>query len=801
MAMAAQGMSLGQPRASTFLSGRSQGKASACERLLEAKDAEVLRLRSELEAWRSKECSGGRSQAAKPSGSSRRLHVDLSACQRHQEYSAKAAAKASRELCSQAAVNLEEARERLHLATESLEGCEAFSRDLRDSLMKQRAIETSAWESLREAEQLEDEVQLQIHVRHAHIEEADEELLRLQLLNNEEEARLAQTEKVINDITSKQEACRAVFRQGEWTWQQLVQEQKALDVELEAQRPRLREEQEEHAAAFQQLEEEFQVLESLGQNLPQQTRELLDANREEQESWRAALRHTEQELWVAQRHLREQQKRNTAALAQCRRLANTQEAHAQAEAKRSYASQEAALQEARLRLNKVQMQARQQATRQKVNNAFKAPIFQQKYPERAPVLVNQAQCRGLPRIEKKLLVPRNMKVGELRKSLPRHLKIEDCTIPWENVRMLMAGDEVTDDQLMQEIYDCYVDPDDGGLHLALELGEDAYSSDYCPEMQPEPLPEVEAVETVSGPSLEQLEKLTLSLESATQEIAEAHEKKQQAIDRYTAEEERAERAEEREVEALSRLEQAETRVEQAEMTVESLEKDLEEKRHELLQCHEHINQEKEMREMCEAQCKSLEEELRQTQQTLRVAQHAAKQSTKDSSKAQEKQVALEEQLLAQSKEKDDLQRRLKHDDESILKLKEMCTQLKEKLAMKEEQTKTDLERARLQLQASLREGKKQKAELEEQSKAELDRARSQVKALQQEKQKILLEFEAVQREKASLAAEVKAFHAKAAEKEAQEDEDIVLVGWDGAGKPVDSEDAIDSPEGFQLVQP
>lgn len=431
----------------------------------------------------------------------------------------------------------------------------------------------------------------------------------------------------------------------------------------------------------------------------------------------------------------------------------------------------------------------------------KARRMREKYPERAPVLVNQAQCRGLPRIEKKLLVPRNMKVGELRKSLPRHLKIEDCTIPWENVRMLMAGDEVTDDQLMQEIYDCYVDPDDGGLHLALELGEDAYSSDYCPEMQPEPLPEVEAVETVSGPSLEQLEKLTLSLESATQEIAEAHEKKQQAIDRYTAEEERAERAEEREVEALSRLEQAETRVEQAEMTVESLEKDLEEKRHELLQCHEHINQEKEMREMCEAQCKSLEEELRQTQQTLRVAQHAAKQSTKDSSKAQEKQVALEEQLLAQSKEKDDLQRRLKHDDESILKLKEMCTQLKEKLAMKEEQTKTDLERARLQLQASLREGKKQKAELEEQSKAELDRARSQVKALQQEKQKILLEFEAVQREKASLAAEVKAFHAKAAEKEAQEDEDIVLVGWDGAGKPVDSEDAIDSPEGFQLVQP
>eukprot|EP00913_Durusdinium_trenchii_P032659 g30568.t1 len=240
-------------------------------------------------------------------------------------------------------------------------------------------------------------------------------------------------------------------------------------------------------------------------------------------------------------------------------------------------------------------------------------------------------------------------------------------------------------------------------------------------MQPEPLPEVEAVETVSGPSLEQLEKLTLSLESATQEIAEAHEKKQQAIDRYTAEEERAERAEEREVEALSRLEQAETRVEQAEMTVESLEKERDRERKNLEEfCHEHINQEKEMREMCEAQCKSLEEELRQTQQTLRVAQHAAKQSTKDSSKAQEKQVALEEQLLAQSKEKDDLQRRLKHDDESILKLKEGSSLL--------------------------------------------------------------------ERGKASLAAEVKAFHAKAAEKEAQEDEDIVLVGWDGAGKPVDSED-------------
>mmetsp|Transcript_18901 Transcript_18901/g.22057 ORF Transcript_18901/g.22057 Transcript_18901/m.22057 type:complete len:88 (-) Transcript_18901:9-272(-) len=55
--------------------------------------------------------------------------------------------------------------------------------------------------------------------------------------------------------------------------------------------------------------------------------------------------------------------------------------------------------------------------------------------------------------------------------LAKHLKLESADIPWDKVRMLMAGDEWEEDQCMGVIYDSIVESDDGGLHLALELGE------------------------------------------------------------------------------------------------------------------------------------------------------------------------------------------------------------------------------------------------------------------------------------------------------------------------------------------
>ena len=59
----------------------------------------------------------------------------------------------------------------------------------------------------------------------------------------------------------------------------------------------------------------------------------------------------------------------------------------------------------------------------------------------------------------------------------------------------------------------------------------------------------------------------------------------------------------------------------------------------------------------------------------------------------------------------------------------------------------------------------------------------QVKALQQEKQKLFLEFEALATEKEFVEKEVMALK----EKEKEKEEDIVVVGWNQAGHPVDFE--------------
>eukprot|EP00434_Breviolum_minutum_P020412 symbB.v1.2.018001.t1/scaffold1419.1/size119806/13 len=63
-------------------SSRLQGRASACEQLLEAKEVEIARLRSELETW----LTEGQESVL----SSQRSRVDLSAKQRHQQDTAKA---------------------------------------------------------------------------------------------------------------------------------------------------------------------------------------------------------------------------------------------------------------------------------------------------------------------------------------------------------------------------------------------------------------------------------------------------------------------------------------------------------------------------------------------------------------------------------------------------------------------------------------------------------------------------------------------------------------------------------------
>ena len=80
-----------------------------------------------------------------------------------------------------------------------------------------------------------------------------------------------------------------------------------------------------------------------------------------------------------------------------------------------------------------------------------------KYPERIPVLLG---CR-IPGVlegvhEKKLLLHKEMTLGDLRRKLPNYLGPE---IPWEQIQFHIAGCTVvfTDEVLVRVIYDSYAD--------------------------------------------------------------------------------------------------------------------------------------------------------------------------------------------------------------------------------------------------------------------------------------------------------------------------------------------------------
>jgi len=387
----------------------------------------------------------------------------------------------------------------------------------------------------------------------------------------------------------------------------------------------------------------------------------------------------------------------------------------------------------------------------------KARRMREKYPDRVPVLVNQTESPGLPKIEKKLLVPRTMKVQDLRKCLPKHLKLQDAGIPWDKVQMLMAGDSAEEDQCMGPIYDLIVDDDDGGLHLTLTLDcEPAALVALAPELSEDLEPAVQA------PS-EREERLQMALVQAQDELQEARHLREVALEQCLQEEDRVYRAEQREAEALARLEEKEN-------TVAELQKELNEKRLRNMHHQNDLDQEIEARNSLELEVQRLGEELMNKERLLSNAQEALRVSGRESSAAQEKNLALEEKLVALEKEKERCQMRLKREEESIMKLKDMCTQLKEKLAMREEA-----------------------------AKGEQDRFQTKLKTVEQNNEQLHAQLEAMAREKAALAEEVRAFKDKAAEKE--KEEDLVLVGWNLEGTPVDSEECNQSAEGFQLVPP
>lgn len=103
-------------------------------------------------------------------------------------------------------------------------------------------------------------------------------------------------------------------------------------------------------------------------------------------------------------------------------------------------------------------------------DAHRARKLIKKYPDRVPVLVNQAASAGLPCINKKFIVPRSMTVSGLQRILPGHLAFPaDLHVEWNLLQIFMGDERIPEDATMNEVHNQYVDEDDGGLHITLKI--------------------------------------------------------------------------------------------------------------------------------------------------------------------------------------------------------------------------------------------------------------------------------------------------------------------------------------------
>jgi len=92
-----------------------------------------------------------------------------------------------------------------------------------------------------------------------------------------------------------------------------------------------------------------------------------------------------------------------------------------------------------------------------------------KHPDHLPVLVRQAATAGLPQIDKKLLVPRNMTCAILQAVLPKRLGLGAEHVDLQVLRLFMGDEPILQDAALSDVYEQYVDEDDGGLHLTLGI--------------------------------------------------------------------------------------------------------------------------------------------------------------------------------------------------------------------------------------------------------------------------------------------------------------------------------------------
>eukprot|EP00933_Yihiella_yeosuensis_P080851 TRINITY_DN94367_c0_g1_i1.p1 TRINITY_DN94367_c0_g1~~TRINITY_DN94367_c0_g1_i1.p1 ORF type:complete len:616 (+),score=209.34 TRINITY_DN94367_c0_g1_i1:120-1967(+) len=162
-----------------------------------------------------------------------------------------------------------------------------------------------------------------------------------------------------------------------------------------------------------------------------------------------------------------------------------------------------------------------------------------KHPDRVPVLIRQSETDGLPKLEKRLLVPDNMSVNELKSILPAYLKISDMMTPKEareKLVLLAAGDKLEPNLLMSDVYDEHQDDKCLYINVAIASVEKDEVEDIIEETESD---EDEDDEVISDRKTDEMKVPFSDLKAAEEKALAAEEKALSQMERAAAAEEKA----------------------------------------------------------------------------------------------------------------------------------------------------------------------------------------------------------------------------------------------------------------------
>jgi len=453
--------------------------------------------------------------------------------------------------------------------------------------------------------------------------------------------------------------------------------------------------------------------------------------------------------------------------------------------------------------------------------AEKARRVRMKHPDRVPVLINQAEAPGLPALDKKLLIPKSMTCKDLRKILPKHLGCGHLDVDWSTVIFQLAGVDVEEHELVSDVYDRCVAPDDEGIMLSLELPSEDVPPLAARDAKP---PELAEDVSFSPPSAEELRVLEQQLIEVNVAFGEARKAQQVAADKLVEEEERAWAAEERALKADQELamrcqahkheaEAFRSEVAEARQAREALESKLAKGTEEIDALRLHVD----WLEDALQSAKQDSSKMAELQKSLKESQEALAVEARKSHAAQEKLSQLEEQFQEAADKEAKAMRmcaaKERGAEEKIRKLEDSLHAVSEKL-VEVEHEKAQLERETEKQHRNPDEAVKKlkdtvlilkdtlscKEEDITAKNAQVVETMACLKAVEAENRRLQAELEAAAKETSKLQqdhalakGEVDKLKAKMQKKDTEED--FVKLGWNSD----DEVEEVTEDFGFQKV--